>query len=77
MKFEDVVACCTVNPARVVGWQDRIGSLEVGRDADIAVLRIVDEPINLRDSVGGELTYDKRIAAKWTIRAGELFQGAG
>jgi dihydroorotase len=77
MKFEDVVACCTVNPARIVGWQDRIGSLEVGRDADIAVLRIVDEPINLRDSVGGELTYDKRIAAKWTIRAGELFQGAG
>jgi dihydroorotase len=77
MKFEDVIACCTINPARVVGWQDRIGSLEVGRDADIAVLQIVDEPIKLRDSVGGEPTYDKRIAAKWTIRAGELFQGAG
>jgi dihydroorotase len=77
MKFEDVIACCTINPARVVGWQDRIGSLEVGREADIAVLQIVDEPIKLRDSVGGEPTYDKRIAAKWTIRAGELFQGAG
>jgi dihydroorotase len=77
LTLEEIIAKCTVNAARVVGWQDRIGSLEVGREADIAVLQIVDEPIKLRDSVGGEMTHKQRIAAKWTIRAGEVFPGKG
>jgi dihydroorotase len=77
LTLEEIIAKCTVGAARVVGWQDRIGSLEVGREADIAVLQIVDEPIKLRDSVGGEMTHKQRIAAKWTIRAGEVFQGRG
>jgi dihydroorotase len=77
LSFEEIIAKCTVDAARVVGWQDRIGSLEVGREADIAVLQLVDEPIKLRDSVGGEMTHKQRIAAKWTIRAGEVSQGRG
>ena len=77
LSFDEIIAKCTVNAARVVGWQDRIGSLEVGREADIAVLQIADEPTKLRDSVGGEVTYSQRIAARWTIRSGEIFQGKG
>lgn len=77
LTFEQIIAACTINPARVVGWQDRIGSLEVGREADIAVLQIVDNPVMLRDSVGKERLHQQRIAAKWTIRAGEVFQGRG
>ena len=77
LSFDEIIAKCTVDAARVVGWQDRIGSLEVGREADIAVLQIIDEPTKLRDSVGGEMTHKQRIAAKWTIRAGEVFQGRG
>ena len=77
LSFDEIIAKCTVDAARVVGWQDRIGTLEVGREADIAVLQIIDEPTKLRDSVGGEMTHKQRIAAKWTIRAGEVFQGRG
>jgi len=77
LKFEEIIARCTIAPARVIGWQDRIGSLEVGREADIAVLKIIDEPTKLRDSVGGEWSVNQRIAARWTIRQGELFQGKG
>lgn len=77
LSFDEIISKCTVDAARVVGWQDRIGSLDVGREADIAVLQIVDEPTKLRDSVGGEMIYNRRIAAKWTIRAGEAFQGRG
>jgi dihydroorotase len=77
LKFDEIIARCTINPARVIGWQDRIGSLEVGREADIAVLQLVNEPTKLRDSVGGEMTAEQRIAARWTIRRGEVFQGAG
>lgn len=77
LTFDEIIARCTTNPARVIGWQDRIGSLEVGREADIAVLQLVNEPTKLRDSVGGEMTAEQRIAARWTIRQGEVFQGAG
>jgi dihydroorotase len=77
LSFDEIISKCTVGAARVVGWQDRIGSLEVGREADIAVLQIIDEATKLRDSVGGEVTYNQRIAAQWTVRAGEVFQGKG
>lgn len=77
LSLEQIIANCTVNAARAIGWQDRIGSLEVGREADIAVLQIIDEPTKLRDSVGAERLHKQRIAAKWTIRAGEIFQGKG
>jgi dihydroorotase len=77
LSFDEIIAKCTVDAARAVGWQDRIGSLEVGREADIAVLQILDDPVTLRDSVGAEKLHKQRIAAKWTIRAGEVFQGRG
>ena len=77
LSFDEIISKCTVDAARVVGWQDRIGSLEVGREADIAVLQILDDPVTLRDSVGGEKLHKQRIAAKWTIRVGEVFQGRG
>ena len=77
LSFDEIIAKCTVDAARVIGWQDRIGSLEVGREADIAVLQILDDPVTLRDSVGGEKLHKQRIAAKWTIRAGEVCTGRG
>jgi predicted amidohydrolase len=66
-----------VHGRRRAGGLARIGSLEVGREADIAVLQIVNEPTKLRDSVGGEKIHAQRIAAKWTVRAGEVFAGRG
>ena len=77
LSLEQIIAKCTVDAARVVGWQDRIGSLDVGREADIAVLQVIDDPIKLRDSVGAERLHKQRIAAKWTVRAGEVFPGRG
>jgi dihydroorotase len=77
LTLEQIIANCTVNAARAVGWQDRIGSLEVGREADIAVLQILDDPVTLRDSVGAEKLHRQRIAARWTVRAGEVFPGRG
>lgn len=76
MSLEQVVAACTINPARAIGWQDRLGGLEPGREADLAVLELLDGPARLRDSMGGELIADRSIAARWTVRRGEVFQGS-
>jgi dihydroorotase len=77
LSIDQVIAACSINPARVIGWQDRLGSLEVGREADAAALQLVDESVRLRDCVGGEMTANQRIAARWTIRRGAVFQGKG
>lgn len=77
LTLEQIVAACTSNPARVVGWQDRLGSLEVGREADIAVLQVIDEPTKLYDSTGGEMIAKQRIAPRWTIRRGEVIEARG
>lgn len=77
LSLDQVIAACTTRPARAIGWQDRLGHLEVGREADIAVLQVVEEPTQLRDCVGGKLTVDQRIASRWTIRRGEVFDGNG
>jgi len=75
MPLDEIIATCTINPARILGWDDRIGNLAVGREADMAVIKILDEPMNLLDSVGGEMKTDRRIAALWTVRGGEVSQG--
>ena len=77
LSIEQIIAACTIAPARAIGWQERIGSLEVGREADVSVLQVVDDPVKLRDSVGAEKLHKQRIAARWCVRAGELLQGRG
>ncbi|HEY8692190.1 MAG TPA: amidohydrolase family protein [Chloroflexota bacterium] len=76
MSLEQVVAACTINPAKAIGWQDRLGRLKVGAEADLAVLELLDGPVSLRDSTGAEIVADRRIAARWTIRHGEIFEGS-
>jgi imidazolonepropionase-like amidohydrolase len=38
MPEEDALKAITINAARVIGVEDRVGSLEAGKDADIVVL---------------------------------------
>ena len=37
MSFEDALASITLSPAKILKIDDRVGSIEVGKDADIAV----------------------------------------
>ena len=37
LSFEEALATITITPARILGVADRIGSLEVGKDGDIAL----------------------------------------
>jgi len=64
MEPERAIAMVTSNAAKILGCEDRIGSLEPGKDADIAVftgypgLNVTAE--NCLTIVDGEIVFDKR-----------------
>ena len=63
MPQEEILRALTINPARVLGIADRLGSLEVGKDADVIVLD--GPPLSMktwveRVYVGGELVHTRR-----------------
>jgi 5-methylthioadenosine/S-adenosylhomocysteine deaminase len=62
--WEDALRLLTIEGARVLGWDDRIGSLEVGKDADLAVLSPCPPP-------GGRAT------SVLTVIAGRVVHRAG
>ena len=37
LTFEQALAGCTIDAARMIGVADRVGSLEVGKDGDVAM----------------------------------------
>jgi len=52
---EDVIPLMTVNPARAMRMDDRKGSIEVGKDADMVLL---DDDLNVAATIGlGRLIY--------------------
>ena len=38
LSLEDAVDCATINPARVIHVDDRKGSIEIGKDADLLIV---------------------------------------
>lgn len=53
LPFEETLKALTINPAEALGIEERVGSLEVGKDADFVVLG--GEPFTLKGAV--EATY--------------------
>ena len=49
LSHEDAIAAITWNPARIAELDDRIGSLEVGKDADVAVFD--GDPLDLTSEI--------------------------
>ena len=72
MSLEDVIRRSTWEAAKAIGMEDSIGSLQAGREADIAVLAVQDEPVEYLDSYGTAWAGKHTIRAEHTIRAGEV-----
>ena len=74
MALPDIVRRSTLAPARRLGLQ--VGTLSVGAEADIAVLEVVEAPVELTDSYGVTRQWDRRLRASATIRAGRRLDPA-
>ena len=57
LSLTDAVDCATINPAKAIKVDDRKGSIEVGKDADFAV---IDKDLNVYMTVcRGKVVYSK------------------
>jgi dihydroorotase len=67
----DVVARSTVNPAREIG-RPELGTLSVGKDADIALLETLHGEFSYIDCGYARMTADRKLVPRMTIRAGRI-----
>ena len=70
MPLPDVLAAVTSRPAAAIGRSDVLGSLEVGRAADIAVLDLAEGEFDYYDAFGHTETGLQRLTCRHTIRGG-------
>ena len=70
MTLPEVLATVTSNPAQMLRMQDSIGSLQVGREADISVLQVLDGRFELADNSGVKVTASEMIVPAFAMRAG-------
>jgi len=72
--LDQVVAMSTVNPARAIGEEARLGTLAVGRQADISVLEVRDGRWVVYDTLRDSLKIDKTVVPVLTVKRGQVFE---
>ena len=71
--LEDVIRMTTANPAQALGMEDTLGSLAVGRPADISVLKEETGDWLFHDTEGNTLRGDKALVPAVTVKDGEPY----
>jgi dihydroorotase len=72
--MEQVVEMCTFNPAKALGEEDRLGSLGVGKQADISVLMIEEGDWVVYDVLGTPRKHNKAVVPVLAVKKGEVFE---
>ena len=72
--FDQVVTMSTENPAKAVGVNDRLGTLAVGKQADLSILEIKDGDWMVYDILGDGRKSDKAVVPIMAIKKGEVFE---
>jgi dihydroorotase len=72
--LEQVITMCTLNPAKALGQEGRLGTLGIGRQADISVLEIKEGDWVVYDVAGGSLRIDRAVVPVLAIKRGKAFE---
>ncbi len=73
LKLEQVIPMVTCNAAKLVGMSDELGTLGVGREADISVLSDETGRWLLRDNEGTEVIANRMLQPVFCLRGGKRF----
>ena len=76
LKFtmNQVVAMCTINPAKALGEENRLGTLRVGHQADVSVLEVKSGQWVVYDVLGAPRQADQAVVPVLTVKKGEVFE---
>ena len=72
--LEQVVEMCTINPAKALGEEARLGSLGTGMQADISVLEIKDGDWVVYDVLGVSRKVEKAFVPVLAVKRGQVFE---
>ena len=72
MSLESIVQAVTYHPANAIGYENELGSLQVGTVGDITVLELQEGEFLFQDCFNGEIKGQKRLVPMLTIVAGEI-----
>ena len=71
--LSEVIAMSTINPAKALGEEQRLGSLAVGHQADISVLELREGDWFVKDVLGAQLRVQKAFVPFVTVKRGQMF----
>ncbi len=74
LTLDETVATVTSNPAKLLKMEDEIGSLQVGRVADISVVEILNGRFKLSDNSGVDVVTDKLVFPRFCLREGRKIE---
>jgi dihydroorotase len=72
--MEQVVEMCTINPARALGEEGRLGSLGTGKQADISVLDIKEGDWVVYDVLRVARNVARAVVPVMAVKRGEVFE---
>jgi dihydroorotase len=71
--LEQVVAMSTVNPARIIGKVDKLGTLQLGAPADVSILDLIEQPVEFVDTRDNKRQGQRYLKPVQTVRAGRPY----
>lgn len=74
MDLPAVIAATTIAPARAVRRDDTLGSLAVGREADITILELARGERDLVDAHGEQEIATEWLVPRWVVRGGDVIK---
>lgn len=72
LDLKQVIEMSTINPARALGEEKRLGGLKPGMEADISILELVSGRWNFEDFQQRIIEVDKLLTPVVTVKAGQV-----
>ncbi len=69
-ELEQVIAMATINPARVIGREPKLGTLDLGAPADVSILELVEGPVQFVDTRKNVRAGKRWLRPVQAVRAG-------
>ena len=71
--LEQVVAMATVNPAKAIGRNPKLGTLQIGAPADVSIMELVEGPVSFVDTRKNQREGRAHLKPVQTVAAGVPF----